>query len=394
MISTGLFPLPTPSGGGVERNVLELTLSLAKLGHSVTLVSDVSDRDIFPANVEIIPVHTPDLNWCAGFFGWIYNFLVALPFNLRAINKALKKNNFMFDIAHSHDLLSTLFVLKKVRKRGIRFFYTNHSPLYRVKLYAGIKKWIRKIGYEHIGIMVWRNVDHLFVHGRALRDELVDFFKVPAERITLLYQGVNIGRFSPDNYDNKILEKYGLQPGYCLFVGHLTKRKGTNYLMEGLRQADVACAIVGDGPEKQAMIRCAQREGFSGRISFIGSLPSDSRELKALYAGAGFFVFPTMSEGAPLVIPEALASGLPVIAFDTSGIGELIISGFNGYLIDSGERHKLGEYIRRAASDKDTLAKMRDNAVAFARSHNSFDAIAGQICSVYESEIKSNDAQQ
>lgn len=386
MIGTGLFPIPPPTGGGVERNLYELTLSLSELGHEIVLVNDVASNHEFPQNVKIYSPHTPKLSWETGYFGWVKNFLISLPYTVCTAKRALRDYDFQFDVVHSHDLLSSIFLMKYIRKHTPRvpFFFTNHSPLYRVKLYRGIKKLIRKIGYEYIGPIVWKNVDYLIVHGESLQKELISFFGVDRNKIHRFYQGVNTARFTPDLINKKVLDKFRINHNYFLFVGHLSQRKGVRYLVEAISKLDnVHCVIVGDGPERRYLEDFIKNNDLEKKVILTGLIASNSNELQAIYPSADFFVFPSFSEGSALVIPEALSSGLPIIALNTSGISEIVKNNYTGYILPIEKIHELDLYIKKMYIDRNLLNQMKRNAREFAKNYLDFDSIAIELTGLY-----------
>jgi UDP-glucose:(heptosyl)LPS alpha-1,3-glucosyltransferase len=197
---------------------------------------------------------------------------------------------------------------------------------------------------------------------------------VPEERIRLVYNGVDVDRFSPSHrarWRRVMREKLGLGDELLiLIVAHNHRLKGVpslvaavgRLLKEGRR---VRLAVVGGrkGRFGQALVR---RYSAEGAVLFAGS----AADPVPWYAAADVYVQPTFYDPCSLVVLEALASGLPVVTSRFNGAGELLTEGLEGYLVgnpaDSSEladalrrllraddRHRMGELARRLAEAHD-----------------------------------------
>jgi glycosyltransferase involved in cell wall biosynthesis len=121
-----------------------------------------------------------------------------------------------------------------------------------------------------------------------------------------------------------------------LYVGQLIKRKGLAQLLEAWarfeKQDEGTLAIVGGGPEAGNLQKQAQRLGL-GRVRFVG--PVDYQQLPAYYAAADAFIIPTLEDNWSLVVPEAMACGLPILCSRYNGCWpELVKAGQNGWIFD------------------------------------------------------------
>jgi glycosyltransferase involved in cell wall biosynthesis len=149
-----------------------------------------------------------------------------------------------------------------------------------------------------------------------------------------------------------------------LFVGRLVERKGAAYAVQALAELvrggrSVRLVIVGEGPEREALRRLATALGVADRIELAGALsPADVR---ARYAAGGIFVMPAITdwkgeqEGFGMVIVEAMAYGLPVVASRSGGIPDIIRDGENGLLVPERDVPALVAAVTRVIED-DALA--------------------------------------
>ncbi|HEY2294295.1 MAG TPA: glycosyltransferase family 4 protein [Thermoanaerobaculia bacterium] len=155
-------------------------------------------------------------------------------------------------------------------------------------------------------------------------------------------------------------------PGYLLFVGRLRIRKGVEVLLEALREIPGAVLrIAGDGEHRPALERAAAELGPA--VTFLGN--RDAAQVRTLLRGAAALVVPSIYEGMPLVVLEAMAAGVPVVASAVSGIPEVVVDGETGWLVppedpealaraleevltDPGEARRRGEAGRRRVAER------------------------------------------
>lgn len=136
-----------------------------------------------------------------------------------------------------------------------------------------------------------------------------------------------------------------------LYVGNLLELKGVYDLLHAFRRfaetrTDVSLVLIGEGRERASLQRLAAEWGIGDRVVFTGF--ADRETVAAAYSLANLLVLPSHSEVWGLVINEALASGLPVLATDVCGaVADLIEDGVNGYIVPSGDVAALTGAMRR-----------------------------------------------
>ncbi|MCB1367287.1 MAG: glycosyltransferase [Rhodobacteraceae bacterium] len=155
-----------------------------------------------------------------------------------------------------------------------------------------------------------------------------------------------------------------------LFVGRLAAVKGLPVLFGALARLrcdfpDLAVTLIGDGPERPALEGEAAALGLSGMIEFAGY--KGQSEVAAALAASDLLVLPSFAEGLPVVLMEALAAGLPVVATRIAGVAELVEDGISGFLVAPGDEAALADKLailladpaRRRAMGKAGRAKVR-----------------------------------
>lgn len=159
-----------------------------------------------------------------------------------------------------------------------------------------------------------------------------------------------------------------------LFVGRLAAAKGLLILMESVaslrsRYADLVVTVVGDGPDRGAIEKQAERLGVGQQMRFLGYRSQD--EVRQEMGRTDVFVLPSFAEGVPVVLMEALASGIPVVATQVAGVGELVDDGVNGYLVSPGDPRSLEERIAKLLED--AALRSRFGAAGRAKVEEEFD---------------------
>lgn len=140
-----------------------------------------------------------------------------------------------------------------------------------------------------------------------------------------------------------------------LTVGRLNPQKGMDVLLRAFAQLRTQVQkklqlwVVGDGPLKSSLEELARTLKIDQDVFFFGW--RDQKELASFYASADVFVLSSHYEGMPNVVLEAMASGLPIVATDVSGTGEIVSHGENGYLVKPGDADDLAFFLKKILSD-------------------------------------------
>ena len=162
-----------------------------------------------------------------------------------------------------------------------------------------------------------------------------------------------------------------------LFVGRLAEKKGVCYAIEALRNVeDAMLVIAGDGPLREELQRQADKvmRETGKKIVFLGAKTHE--ELKKIYASADLFVMPSITakdgdkEGFGLVILEAFASGLPIVASRSGGITDIVKDGVNGFLVEEKDVSGMAEQIDRLLKDEEIYNKMQIEAKKSAQQYD------------------------
>lgn len=227
-----------------------------------------------------------------------------------------------YDIVHAHWLIPQGIVQSFLKKP---YIVTGHGGDV-TSLNKGIIKKLK--------VRCLKKASHVTVVSNYLKERVEELASHEIEEPSVISMGVDTSKFGKqyrvENYFNQGDKKV------VLFVGRLAEKKGVTYLIEAMKSVDAILVIVGDGPLHDKLVEQAKEQG--NKIRFVGSKTHE--ELKTIYASADIFVAPSITakdgdqEGLGLVMLEAMASGLPVVASRSGGIGEVIQNKINGLLCD------------------------------------------------------------
>lgn len=181
-----------------------------------------------------------------------------------------------------------------------------------------------------------------------------------------------------------------------LFVGRLDKIKGITYLIEAVKEIDALLVIVGGGPLESILKAQAAEQG--NKIQFLGAKTHE--ELTKIYASSDIFVAPSITtesgakEGFGVVILEAMASGLPVVASLSGGIKDIITNGENGILVPERDSHAIADAIRSLLFNEDYYEKICKKSVETAAEFD-YHVIGAQYAEIFytclSGELATND---
>jgi glycosyltransferase involved in cell wall biosynthesis len=149
-------------------------------------------------------------------------------------------------------------------------------------------------------------------------------------------------------------------PLRALFSGRLVRQKRVPYLLEAVRDIPVDVDLVGAGPDEEALREQAIAVGVQDRVRFLGW--ASREDMPQRYRDAGVFVFPSVEEGMPNVVLEAMASGLPIIATDIYGHRGLVRDGDNGFLVPVEDSKAIAGALQRLAFDPKLREQMGERS--------------------------------
>lgn len=230
---------------------------------------------------------------------------------------------------------------------------------------------------------IWREASAVVAVSQGLKD--LAHISYPDTEIQVIRNGIDSQQFQPRSQPDLNRGKVAI-----LFVGRLAEQKGLRYLLQTLpllhesAETPFELRILGDGPQRQEMESMVERMRLTNLVHFVGWVPSE--EVKAYLQDSDIFVLPSLIEGLPISVLEAMACGLPVVTTDTRGNNELVRSGENGFLVPVGDVESLATSLRVLIADLSLRKAMGERGRLVAAEHD-WGVISRSYLALYRSVL-------
>ncbi len=317
----------TPLIGGLERSVREFTAAFRKRGHRV-LVAAPEFEGMPEEEGDVIRV--PAIRQ---FNRSVFSLKLPMP---RALSRALAE--FHPDLVHAHHpflMGSTALRLAHTRKLPLVFTHHTRFEYYTHMLSTeshAIQRFVVELstGYANL-------CERVFAPSESIAQMLTD--RGVTTPLDIVPTGVQLPRFAAGSRA-EARRALGISPEAFVVghVGRLSPEKNLGFLTNAVarflrRYPSAYFLVAGHGPLEEELRHLCQEAGISGRLQLAGVLRG--RALSAAYRSMDVFAFASESETQGLVVTEAMAAGVPVVALDAPGVREVVEEGRNGRLLRS-----------------------------------------------------------
>ena len=238
------------------------------------------------------------------------------------------------DLIHAQFLLSGVVGAWIKRITGRKLIITGHgSDIYMIPEKGLFQKsYIRAIANSNAIITV-----------SNANKERLNTLGLPVDKIIVIPNGIELSMFN--NITTLREQEAGIQ---IVWVGRMVEVKGLEYLFSAMRiivssYPNSKLTLIGDGPLKDKLERLAGALSLTENITFMGYVKNT--EVPQYLKEADIFVLPSLSEGFPVVIPEAMAAGKPIVASNVGGIPDAVTDGVTGFLVAPKNAELLAEKI-------------------------------------------------
>lgn len=243
-------------------------------------------------------------------------------------------------------------------------------------IYYFDKTIIRKIIQKKLA-----DFDHVIVVSNDLKNKVLQCYGVEQKRVSVIPNGIDRTKFYRMN-SSEAIKRCGLESDkkYILTVSRFSKEKGLEHLLlafKKMKSTGTDLIIIGDGPLKSVLITMCATLGIEDRVHFIG--PVGHIDLCNWYNAANVFCLPSLWEGCPNVVIEALACGVPVVATNVGGIPDLIPGSDYGTLVPPGDSDALSLALKIGLEKNWDRKKIFDVG-----SENSWDDVADKVINVFK----------
>lgn len=281
------------------------------------------------------------------------------------------------DVAHFiHPVLIGIPGMMMSKYLGIPTLASFHLDLARLSKHFHMP--FLRPGIDFLTRVVFNWADYTLAPSRLIQREMLE---LGVHNVGLWGRGVDAERFNPRFWNASMREQ--LSDGHpddplLIYVGRLSSEKQIDHLRPVLdRLPQARLAIVGDGPAREAL-----EETFAGtRTKFMGYMKGEP--LSQAYASADVFVFPSALETFGLVVVEAMAAGLPVVASRVGGVCDVVEEGRTGYTFESGDIEGLIRGVGQIIVNRENIRRMGCSARAFAETQT-WPALMDEVIGHYE----------
>ena len=275
------------------------------------------------------------------------------------------------DVVHTHGYKADLYGFLAAWRSGKPVVATCHN-------------WVggtAALGiYNHLDRLALKKFSALAAVSDEVAQRLLDS-GVPAEKIKTIANGVDVQAF-----------EHGEQPPALSVTGdkvvgmvaRLDLQKGFKYLLRAVRELcnlfdGLKVVIVGEGPDRKAIEAMVEEYGLQSSVVLAGQLSN----MPAVYAAMDIFVLPSLNEGLPMTILEAMAASRPVVATRVGAIPKVIHDGENGLLVNPGNSEALRDAIASLLSDPDRCRRMGEKAHEWVSRNYTSEAMALKYRQLY-----------
>jgi len=328
-----------PDAAGGEVHIKEIVKEFVKRGCKITILA--RDLGEFGEEGEINGAEVISL----GFPSNRFNLVGRISFLFSSLRWLIRHRN-------EYDLINAQAYTPTLPAMFMKEFYNKPITLTVHGTFLGrfdnkLRDWMERM-------LIYRSEFDLTI---TVDEEYVKFAREFGLKNKIVYvpNGVDVERFRG---------KENRQGNKILFVGRLFRQKGLKYLMEAFKKikGDYELIIVGKGPEEKELKELAEEDN---RVKFLGYVD----RVEQYYLSSDIFVLPSVWEGTPLVLLEAWAARLPVIATRVGGVREIASSG-DTYLIEPKNVEQLETAIEALLGDEKLRRKFAQNAYRKAKEHS------------------------
>ena len=372
--------------GGIARVVYDLSRTLLKDGHEVTVVTYKEgdapafedDRGVKVYRVENYMIHSNN------FIDWI----MQLNFNLIAKASEIIAKEGPFDVIHAHDWLVAYAAKTLKDSYNIPIVATIHATE------SGRNSGIHDETQRYINDTEWMltyEASEVIVNSNYMKNELQRLFGLPYEKINVIPNGVNLNLFNGVERDYNFRRKYAMDnEKIILFMGRLVYEKGIQYLISAMPKIlegyhDTKLVIAGKGGMLDELREQVNNLGISQKVCFAGYM--NGKDVQKMYKAADISVFPSTYEPFGIVALEAMLSENPVVVSDIGGLNEIVQHRENGMKTYCGNPNSIADSILELLYDHKLCAEITKKAKNKVRNEYNWSKISQDTHFAYQKAI-------
>ena len=288
-----------------------------------------------------------------------------------------------FQIVHAHDLWSNMIGVIAGKLARIPVIITSQRDLSHDAWYRTYRRRVLRYLQRHSSMVL--------ANAQAIRDGLISEDHLPAGKVGVIYNGVDLDRFH-----NAKVERESLFPGMTerkliVHVGNMNSDvKGHPVLIAAAAKiaelhSEALFVLVGDGPMRAEFENQTESAGVKQSVLFLGR----RSDVPQILGACDIAVLPSLAEGLPNAVLEYLAAGLPVVATALGGNLEVIQDGVSGVLIPPHDSVALAAVLVRLLDDPDLASRLAKAGYEHVTSSFSFDRLVAETDQLYTRLLQS-----
>jgi len=358
--------------GGLEEVILNQSKYLKERGHNISIVTSQYNKDESNETNDGVIIHRfPSLNFTYKLFGIPYAIPLLSLTNYKKLSKIFKNADIVN--IHGHPYFASFIYLLISKRHKKPVILTQHNTDIKSKsefinsFYFLIDRTIGKFNLASSQKIIAVSHETKKYILTLLKDE---------QKIAVIYNGVDTKRFNTDSNKVTLRKKFGLPEDrfICLTVRRLTFKNGIETFLNTAKACDpnkTLFLLGGTGPDKKRIEEYIKTNNITN-VKMLGFI-KDS-DLALYYRLSDIFILPSIQgEGFPMVVLEAFASGIPVIATKSGGHVEIIENNKTGHLVDINKPEQISKIITSLISNKKLLEIMSKNCRTLASNNFGWD---------------------
>jgi glycosyltransferase involved in cell wall biosynthesis len=284
------------------------------------------------------------------------------------------------ELVHSHGYKADVYGYGAAKRAGVPIVATCHNwpdKTASLRLYAFL---------DHL---VLKGFPRLVAVSEGVRQSL-ERFGIPQSRVAIIANGIDFETFATarPTFAEEIRKNGRLAVGV---VGRLVPAKGLEYLLRAAREIrelfpETLFVFIGDGPSRHNLEAMTRELRLEANVMFVGK----RRDMPGVYASLDVLALPSLTEGMPMTILEALAARTPVVATRVGAVPRIVIPGQTGLLVNPGDATGLRDALVQMLSDRKLREGCGERGQAMVQQNFSSEAMASNYLGLYRAMLNGN----
>jgi len=263
-------------------------------------------------------------------------------------------------------------------------------PVKIISLHDNYRKDLR-LERRIVNKILLKATDKIVAVSESIRKDIIKYDGIDSSKILVIPNGIDTERFNPEGNFADIRKGFSIKESDIVlgFVGRVVPTKGLEYLIDALpflkkEFKNIKLLITGEGSTMERLKKKAKENNVHDSIIFTGK----RRDIPDILSCTDIFVMPSVAEGLPNALLEAMAMGKPIVATEVGGIPEVIKNGHSGLLVPPRNPEALATAIKDLISNEQLAAKMGQAARHIVLDNFSIWSIAQKWQTLYLSILR------